>query len=77
MFYDSKGSKCQVYEVRPLVCKLYPVTLMENYTSFAIKVDCEYGKDLYRNLVGCPKDKMRNPIFRAALTNALTKHVWR
>jgi len=57
MFYDSKRNKCQVYEVRPLVCKLYPVTLEESYTSFAIKVNCEYGKDLYKNLIGRLKDK--------------------
>jgi len=56
MFYDQKMKKCQVYEVRPIVCKIYPITL-EN--SFCVKVNCEYGKDIYRSFVTELKNKAR------------------
>lgn len=48
MFYDPKIKRCRVYEVRPIVCKIYPITL-EN--SLCVKVNCEYGKDIYRSFV--------------------------
>ena len=56
MFYDLKIKRCRVYEVRPIVCKIYPITL-EN--SFGVKVNCEYGKDIYRSFVTELKNKTR------------------
>jgi len=58
MFYDPKIKRCQVYEVRPRVCKIYPITL-EN--SFCVKVSCEYGKDIYRSFITELKNKTRFP----------------
>lgn len=56
MFYDSKTKRCRVYEARPIVCKTYPVTL-EN--SLCVKVNCEYGKDIYKSFVTELKNKPR------------------
>jgi len=49
MFHDFKKKRCQVYQLRPLVCKIYP--LIFNYSAISLKVNCEYGKDLYRSLM--------------------------
>lgn len=51
MFYDQKGKKCRVYDARPLVCRIYPVIFTDSDTSFTIKVNCEYGKDLCKSLL--------------------------
>jgi len=49
MFYDFKKKQCRVHQLRPLVCKIYP--LIFNYSAISLKVNCEYGKDLYRSLM--------------------------
>lgn len=45
-FYDEKAGACRVYEVRPTVCNVYPIIFGENGSYIAIKVDCEYGRDI-------------------------------
>ena len=54
MFYDSKKKQCGVHELRPTVCKIYPLIFYHSVIS--LKVNCEYGKDLYRSLM----EEMRN-----------------
>ena len=49
MFYDLKKKQCSVHELRPVVCKIYP--LVFHYSAISLKVNCEYGKDLYRSLM--------------------------
>jgi len=51
MFYDSTKQQCQVYEVRPGVCKTFPIRSGENAMSLAIDVRCDYGRDIYRSLI--------------------------
>jgi len=49
MFHDLKKKQCRVHELRPVVCKIYP--LIFHYSVISLKVTCEYGKDLYRSLM--------------------------
>ena len=49
MFYDLKKKQCRVHELRPTVCKIHP--LVFHYSVISLKVNCEYGKDLYRSLL--------------------------
>jgi Fe-S-cluster containining protein len=49
MFYDLKKKQCGVHELRPVVCKIYP--LVFHHSIISLKVNCEYGKDLYRSLM--------------------------
>ena len=63
MFYHE--GECQVYNVRPLVCKIYPITdsLRNGKPYIAINVRCDYGKDLYKSVVNYLKKKSKNPLF--------------
>ncbi|MEE8413370.1 MAG: YkgJ family cysteine cluster protein [Dehalococcoidales bacterium] len=45
-FYQQESNECRVYEVRPIVCTVYPVIFGENSTYIAIKVNCDYGRDI-------------------------------
>ncbi len=45
-FYITEQNKCQVYPVRPVVCKIHPVIFTGDYTYISIKANCDYGKDL-------------------------------
>lgn len=54
MFYDLKKKQCRVHELRPTVCKIYP--LVFHHSVISLKVNCEYGKDLYRSLM----EELRN-----------------
>ncbi len=47
-FYDEKLKECQVYPVRPVVCQIHPIIFTGDYAYFAIKVNCDYGKDLIK-----------------------------
>ena len=55
MFHDFKKKRCKVYQFRPLVCKIYP--LIFNGSVISLKVNCEYGKDLYRSLIAEIRNK--------------------
>ena len=56
-FYNMKAKECQVYDVRPFVCKIYPITLDEGEWNISIKVNCDYGKDLVKSAVQYLKAK--------------------
>ena len=45
-FYDEKTKDCKIYEVRPLVCTIYPIVLSDNDDYMDIKVNCDYGKEV-------------------------------
>ena len=64
MFYDLNNKRCKVYELRPLVCRIYP--LVFNDSSISLKVNCEYGKDLYKNIITEIRNKMCAPNENAA-----------
>ena len=60
MFHDFKKKRCQVHQLRPLVCKIYP--LIFHYSSISLKVNCEYGKDLYKSLMAEIRNKAQSNI---------------
>ena len=45
-FYTVEHSECRIYPVRPVVCKIHPLIFTGNSVSMAIKVNCDYGKEL-------------------------------
>jgi len=45
-FYIVEHNECQVYPVRPVVCKIHPIIFTGDDTNMAIKINCDYGKDL-------------------------------
>lgn len=55
MFYDKKRGACRIYESRPLVCSTFPITDTPRQTGVAVNVGCDYGKDIYKNIL----DRMR------------------
>jgi len=55
IFYQ-KG-KCQIYDIRPLVCRTYPITDIRGQDGISINVRCDYGKDLYKSIIKHPKTR--------------------
>lgn len=49
LFQEHPKSRCQVYVHRPMVCRIFP--LVFNGDAISLKVDCAYGKDLYRVII--------------------------
>jgi Fe-S-cluster containining protein len=45
-FFVVEENKCQVYPVRPVVCKIHPIIFTGDYSFMSVKVNCDYGKDL-------------------------------
>ncbi len=45
-FYSAEQNGCQVYSVRAVVCKIYPVVFTGDDTYMSIRVTCDYGKDV-------------------------------
>ncbi|MFC1953542.1 YkgJ family cysteine cluster protein [Chloroflexota bacterium] len=45
-FYNEELNQCQVYEARPIVCSVYPIVFGEHNNYIAVKVDCDYGRDI-------------------------------
>ncbi len=50
-FYKAEANECQVHQVRPAVCTIYPIIFGESSTYIDIKVNCDYGKDLVKSAV--------------------------
>jgi Fe-S-cluster containining protein len=64
-FRSSKG--CKVYQVRPMACRMYPFVSGDNDPSHLIlKVSCEYGKDIYRAIIGNVKASLVDPTYLAS-----------
>ncbi len=51
-YYIEESNRCRIYPVRPIVCKVHPIVFTGDNTSFAIKVNCDYGKDLVKSAFG-------------------------
>lgn len=45
-FYNGESNECRAHSVRPVVCKIHPIVFTGDSTYMAIKVNCDYGKDL-------------------------------
>ena len=47
-FFDHEQNSCGVHSVRPVVCRIHPIIFIGDNTSFSIKLNCDYGKDLIK-----------------------------
>ena len=45
-FYIAEHNECQVYPVRPVVCKIHPIIFTGDDANMSIKVNCDYGKEI-------------------------------
>ncbi|MDP6127759.1 MAG: YkgJ family cysteine cluster protein [Dehalococcoidales bacterium] len=48
-FHIEEPNSCRIYPVRPIVCQVHPIIFTGDEASFAIKVNCDYGKDLVKS----------------------------
>lgn len=57
MFYQQ--GECKVYQWRPLICRIYPISnlLSGGDVRITISLRCDYGKDLYRSLLRYKRKK--------------------
>jgi Fe-S-cluster containining protein len=48
-----KDGHCLIYNVRPKVCRTYPLTGVahDDISYIAINLGCDYGKDIYKRLL--------------------------
>ncbi len=53
------GSGCQAYEVRPVVCRVYPIIFTGDDTYLSIRAGCDYGKDVIKD--ACAQLRATNP----------------
>jgi Fe-S-cluster containining protein len=49
-FYSREQNGCLAYATRGIVCQVYPVVFTGDDTSMSIRVTCEYGKDIIREV---------------------------
>ena len=63
MFYDKKKHECQIYNIRPFICRTFPVSDLPVPIGISIAVRCDYGKDIYKAVI----DHMRKGTFRQLL----------
>ncbi len=57
-----KQGKCTVYQIRPNLCKIYPIKdsqPINNKVNIAISLRCDYGKDIYRSLIYEQRTKLQ------------------
>ena len=57
MFYNQKRQECQIYEIRPFICKTYPISDVENQDGITVDVRCDYGKDIFRKAINYLKSE--------------------
>jgi Fe-S-cluster containining protein len=62
IFYNEIKKECKIYEIRPVVCRTFPITDLPGQDGISINL-CEYGKDIYRNMISkikkCYNSKIR------------------
>jgi len=48
-----QDGQCRIYNVRPKVCRTYPLTgvAQDDISYIAINLECDYGKDIYKRLL--------------------------
>lgn len=51
MFYDEKKLECQIYNIRPLICRTFPIADLPEQVGISIDVRCDYGKDIYKAIL--------------------------
>lgn len=56
-FLDFRSKQCQIYPVRPFICRIYPVLGGENRLSTEIKVSCDNGKDIVRHAIRALRER--------------------
>ena len=49
VFY--RKGECEVYELRPLACRVYPLTDVPGGAGVSINVRCDYGKEIYKAVI--------------------------
>ncbi len=57
-FHDEREG-CQAYEVRPLVCRVYPIIFTGDDTYLSIRAGCDYGKDVIKG--ACARLRVTDP----------------
>jgi len=62
MFYNKKKKECEIYEIRPLICRTFPITDLPGKNGISINLMCEYGKDIYRSVINKMKDSPNSRI---------------
>jgi len=49
-FYIEERNICRIYPVRPVVCKVHPIIFTGDDSYLAIKLHCDYGKELVKSV---------------------------
>ncbi|MEE8418911.1 MAG: YkgJ family cysteine cluster protein, partial [Dehalococcoidales bacterium] len=49
-FHVKEASECRAHSVRPVVCQIHPIVFTGDNSYMAIKVNCDYGKDLIKRV---------------------------
>lgn len=57
-FYREEGG-CQAYDVRPVVCRAYPIIFTGDDAYSSIRAGCDYGKDVIKG--ACARLRSSNP----------------
>ena len=47
-FHTAEPDGCRVHPVRPVVCRIHPIVFTGDISYMAVKVRCDYGKDIAR-----------------------------
>ncbi len=63
MFYDQNKHECRVYEIRPLICKTYPISDVPEKVGITIDVRCDYGRDIYKCILHYQRTGTENELF--------------
>ncbi len=50
IFFNKTERGCKIYQYRPFVCHIFPI-LYDSNNEFIVDLGCEFGKDIYRNLI--------------------------
>jgi Fe-S-cluster containining protein len=66
-FNNQEKHRCEIHQSNPVVCRLYPFSMAGDI--LAVHVDCEYGKDIFRNMIKELRQKSKDPLFRADMPN--------
>ena len=51
MFYDRNKGECQIYEIRPVVCRTFPIIDLPGEVDICVNVICDYAGDIYKKII--------------------------
>ncbi len=57
-FNNQIKHQCEIHQANPVVCRLYPFSMSGDI--LAVHVDCDYGKDVFRNMIKELKTKLKD-----------------